>query len=165
LAAEWGWSQFAMPNPWPGALLGEALALVPPTAVAAGMVGGFVGSALAMPIRPQRVGLPRPVPAAVALLAILAVVGYGVQVAGERRVRAQLESSQPRGPGREVTVTVRLEPRDAGQDANWLQAIAWQGRAKLVLEPLERVGDGVYRTPEPAAHGRRWCACTGTTCS
>jgi hypothetical protein len=156
LAAEWGWSQFAMPNPWPGALLGEALALVPLTAVAAGIVGGFVGSALAMPIGPHRVGVPRLAPAAGAMLAIVAVVAYGLQVDNERGVRAQLVSSQPRGPEREVTVTARLDPRDAGQDADWLQAIAWQGRAKLVLEPLERVGDGVYRTPEPVPTGGTW---------
>jgi hypothetical protein len=156
LAAEWGWSQFAMPNPWPGAMLGEALALVPLTAVAAGIVGAFVGSALTMPINPGRLAFPRPAPAAVALVVIAALVGYALQVNNEPGLRAQLETSQPRGPEREVTVTARFSPAGAAEEANWLQAIAWQGKTRLALEPLERGGEGVYRTAEPVPTGGSW---------
>ncbi|HEX2233483.1 MAG TPA: hypothetical protein VHG69_08975, partial [Thermoleophilaceae bacterium] len=59
LAAEWGWSHLWMPMPWPGAMLEEALALVPVTAVAAGLVGAFVGTALAVPRFPGRLPVPR----------------------------------------------------------------------------------------------------------
>jgi hypothetical protein len=156
LAAEWGWSQFAMPNAWPGAMLGEALALAPPTAVAAGIVGGFVGSALAMPLKPDRVRFPRPAPAALALIVIGAVVGYGLQVDNDRGVRAQLSTSPPRGADREVDVTARISPPAAAEEANWVQVIAWQGRTKMVLEQLERVGDGVYRTTTPVPTGGSW---------
>src|SRR5205814_9795668 len=46
-AAEYAWSHVWMPNPWPTALIGEAAVLVVVTALAAGLVGAFMGSALA----------------------------------------------------------------------------------------------------------------------
>ena len=53
LAAEWGWSHLWMPVTWPQALLPEAAVAGLVTAVAAGAVGGFVGSALARPMTPS----------------------------------------------------------------------------------------------------------------
>jgi len=156
LAAEWGWSQFAMPNPWPAAMLGEALMLVPLTAVAAGVIGGFAGSAIAIPVRRDRVKLVGPAPAAIALIVIAAVVAYGLQVSNDDGVRAWIETSPPRGAEHQVSLTARLTPSDAAKDAEWVHAIAWQGRQKLVLEPLERVGDGVYRTSAPVPTGGSW---------
>src|SRR6185503_18695722 len=46
---------------------------------------------------------------------------------------------------REVRATVRLDPPDAAEDAAWLQTTAWQD-GKLVVDRLERVGNGVYRS-------------------
>src|SRR5213078_793582 len=53
LAAEWGWSHVWMPIPWPSSMLGEAIVLTPIAAVAAGIIGGFVGTTLAIPRRPS----------------------------------------------------------------------------------------------------------------
>jgi hypothetical protein len=156
LAAEWGWSHVWMPMPWPSAMLDEALPLVPLTAVAAGLVGGFVGTALGMPRSPGRLPVPRPWPAAVGLLVIAAVVGYGLQVQPQEGVRAQITTSAPQGTDREVDVTARFTPAEATRDANWLAAIGWQGQSTLVLEELERVGDGVYRTASPIPAGGTW---------
>jgi hypothetical protein len=156
LAAEWGWSRFAMPNPWPAPMLGEALALVPLTGVAAGLIGGFAGSAIAIPVRRDRVKLVHPAPAAVALVAIAAVVAWGLNLSNEQGVRARIETSPPRGADNEVTVTATFSPRDAAEDAEWVHAIGWQGRQKLALEPLERTGDGVYRTTAPVPTGGSW---------
>ena len=149
VAAEWGWSQFAMPNPWPASMLGEALLVVPPMGVAAGLVGAFLGAAVTIPVRPGRVRLPNPAPAAVALVAIAAIVGYGLQISGDEGVTAQLTTTQPRGPEGEVTVTATFDPPTAADDARWVQAIAWQGRQKLVRE-------GVYRSPEHVPTGGTW---------
>jgi hypothetical protein len=156
LAAEWGWSHVWMPMPWPSAMLEEALLLVPVTAVAAGVVGGFVGTALGMPRFPGRLPVPRLAPAAVGVLVIAAAVGYGLQVEPERGVRAELTTSAPRGPDRKVDVTARFTPAEATRDANWLVALGWQGQTTLALEELERVGDGVYRTTSPVPTGGTW---------
>jgi hypothetical protein len=156
LAAEWGWSHLWMPMPWPGAMLEEALLLVPVTAVAAGVVGAFVGTALAMPRAPGRFAVPRLAPAAAGVLVIAAAVGYGLQVEPERGVRAELTTSAPRGPDRMVDVTARFTPAEATRDANWLVALGWQGQTTLALEDLERVGNGVYRTTSPVPAGGSW---------
>jgi hypothetical protein len=156
LAAEWGWSHLWMPMPWPEAMLGEAIALVPATAVAAGLVGAFVGTALAMPKSPGRLPVPRLAPAALGVVVIAAAVGYALQVEPERGVRAELTTSAPRGPDREVQVTARFTPAEATRDANWLVALGWQGQTTMALEELERVGDGVYRTADPVPAGGTW---------
>jgi hypothetical protein len=156
MAAEWGWSQFAMPTAWPAAMLDDAILLVPLTGLAAGVVGAFVGSAIGVPVRRDRAKLLRPGPAAFALIVIAAVVGYGLHVSPQKGMRAQIETTPPSGPEREVSVTARFAPGDAAEDADWVHAIAWQGHQKLVLEPLERVREGVYRTPRPVPTGGDW---------
>ena len=48
---------------------------------------------------------------------------------------------------------MRLDPRDAVEDAEFLNVTAWQGGGS-VLDPLEQVGPGVYRTTKPIpVHG------------
>jgi hypothetical protein len=145
-----------MPMPWPEAMLGEAIALVPVAAVAAGLVGAFVGTALAMPKTPGRQSVPGLLPAALGVAVIAAAVGYGLQVEPERGVRAEITTSAPQGPDREVDVTARFTPAEATRDANWLVALGWQGQTTLALEDLERVGDGVYRTTSPVPAGGTW---------
>jgi hypothetical protein len=148
-ASEWAWSHLWMPLPWPQPLLAEVLPLVLIVGVAAGMLGAFVGTALGAPRRPGRVPLPRLVPAALAAVAVAAVIGYGLQMQPERGVEAQITASEVRGgPEREVALNVRISPSEATRDANWLQAIAWQGGG-FVADRLDRVGEGVYRTTEP----------------
>jgi hypothetical protein len=156
LAAEWGWSHLWMPNPWPGGLLGEALPLVPLVGVAAGLVGAFVGTALGAPRRVGGLSAPSVAPAAVGMLVIAAIVGYGLQVNPDRGVRAELTTSQPRGPDREVDVTARISPASAARDPNWLHMIAWQGKQRLVLQELRRQGEGVYRSADPVPAGGSW---------
>ena len=156
IAAEWAWSHVWMPNPWPEGLLGEALLLVPVTGVAAGVIGGFVGTALAAPLRPERISFPRPAPAAVGLVLIAIVVGYGLQVSPEKGVRAELTTSAPQGKDRFVDVTARITPPEAAEDPNWLTVIGWQGQTKLVLQELKQTGPGVFRTSEPVPAGGSW---------
>jgi hypothetical protein len=147
-AAEFGWSHVWMPASWPGALVGEALPVVAIAAVAAGLVGGFVGAALAAP-RLVQVRVPGPTAAAFGLAAIVAVFAYGLSTTPETGARAtvQLHDVRP-GPDREVAADVRIDPPSATRDADWVSAIAWQGGG-LVHDDLKRVGPGHYRTTKP----------------
>jgi hypothetical protein len=148
-AAEWGWSHIWMPLPWPQPLLAEALPLVPIVGIAAGVLGGFVGTALGAPRRRGEFNVPSLVPAAVSVAVIAAVIGYGLQVQPERGVSAQISASEVRGaPHKEVALTIRVSPSDATKDANWVQGIAWQGGG-FVQDRLTRVGEGMYRTTKP----------------
>jgi hypothetical protein len=153
-AAEWGWSHLWMPLPWPEPLLAEAWLLVPVTGVAAGVLGGFVGTALAAPRRTGSFAVPRLAPAVVSVIAIAAVIGYGLQMEPERGVSAQITATETRGaPDREVELTVRVDPSEATRDANWFQAIAWQGGG-FVQDRLEPAGEGLWRTTQSLpAHG------------
>jgi hypothetical protein len=44
---------------------------------------------------------------------------------------------------------VRIEPKSAADGANWLYMLAWQGHAPRVVDRLQRVGEGRYRSTEP----------------
>jgi hypothetical protein len=145
-AAEWGWSHLWMPLPWPQPLLAETFLLVPLVGVAAGVLGGFVGTALAAPKRTGAFTVPRLAPAALSVIAIAAVIGYGLQMQPERGVSAQISTTEVRGgPERQVETAIRVTPKQATHDVNWFEAIAWQGGG-FVQARLKRVGDGVYRT-------------------
>ena len=50
---------------------------------------------------------------------------------------------------------MRLDPPDAADDANWLYLLGWQGGDDRVVDRLERVGDGVYRSTEPIPLARQ----------
>ena len=153
LAAEWGWSYVWMPNSWPAALLPEALAFVPAVGVAAGVIGAFVGTALAAPRFPDRFRPPTVALPAVALLVIAVAVGWNLRVDPEPNVKAELTTSAPRGPDRYVDMSVRVTPAEAADRADWLHVIGWQGQTKMYLEDLERVREG--RVPVAEAGARR----------
>jgi hypothetical protein len=59
------------------------------------------------------------------------------------------------GSERTVAATVRFDPSSAAEDAEWLTATAWQGDG-LVVDRLERVSEGVYRTTEPIPVHGNW---------
>ena len=54
-----------------------------------------------------------------------------------------------------ISATVHLTPRDAAEDANWFDVTAWQGGG-LVVDPLERLAPGIYRTTEPIPADGNW---------
>jgi hypothetical protein len=59
--------------------------------------------------------------------------------------------------GRHVSARIELSPRDAADDARWLTVTAWQGGG-FVLDNLERVEPGVYRTTKPIPVHGEWKA-------
>jgi hypothetical protein len=148
LAAEWGWSHVWMPLPWPGSLLGQALALGLAAALAAGVLGGYVGRALTSE---RGVGAQRgprwllPLAAAVAV----GVIAFPLPMTAGRPTRAALALAtvQP-PPHRTVAVRATLSPADAARHGQWLTVTAWQGGG-LVVDRLRRVAPGTYETTRP----------------
>ncbi len=157
--AEYAWSHVWMPVAWPPSLIGEAILPALVTAIAGGVLGAYLGGSFAAAgSRRERFAAPPVVPAAVATLAIVAVVGLNVgdQTPSGWSARVALDDVRS-GPERTVDATVRLDPASVGDDAYWLQAIAWQGGG-LVVDPLERVGPGVYETTKPIPVHGTWKA-------
>jgi hypothetical protein len=157
-ASEYAWSHVFMPIAWPEVLISESLLVVPLTAVAAGLIGGFVGACLAAPREPGKVRVPGLLAPGLSVVAIAAVVGFGLQTDHQQGVRAAvtLEEVRPE-PQRTVDATVRFDPATAPDDADWVRGIAWQGGG-LVDAPLEEVEPGTWRTTEPLPVQDTWKA-------
>ena len=103
---------------------------------------------------PRRSGLAL----AAAAVTIAAIVGYGLQTSPTAGESARVTLSDVRsGPDRSVQARVVLSPRDAANDAQWLSVTAWQGGG-FVLDRLERVDQGVYRTTKPIPVHGNWKA-------
>lgn len=160
-AAEYAWSHVWMPIPWQPALVGEALLPTIAVAIAGGVLGGFIATAWRAPIRTgERPSQPpRPAVAAGALVAIVAVIAYGLQTSPQAGISAQVALSDVSGKGLEKTAeaTVRIDPPSAAEDTNWLNVTAWQGHG-LQVAPLEAVDAdaGIYRSSEPVPIGGSW---------
>jgi len=156
LAAEWAWSHAWMPLPWPVELLPEAAILGFAMAVAGAVLGAWIGRHLAVERLPA---IPRLRFAAVAAAAVVAIgVGYALVKPPNEGVSATVALTDVApAPERAVSATIRLDPPDAADDAEWLTATAWQGDG-LVVDRLERVGPGEYRTTEPIPVHDNWKA-------
>jgi hypothetical protein len=153
-AAEYAWSHVWMPVPWPAILIGEAAFAVPVAAIAGGLIGGFVGSALASPREGRTLAGGHAAPAVAGLAAIVAIFAYGLHTSPEQGVRGTVTlTNATRAPDRTVDADIRISPPSATSDADWLNALAWQGGG-LVRDDLVKVGPGHYRTSEPLpVHG------------
>ncbi len=81
-AAEWGWSQIAMPFPWTPDLLPEALLGAIVAAIAGGLIGALLGCALRGSL--PRTAVARTVPV-VALLAIAGTLADGLWTTTTRK--------------------------------------------------------------------------------
>lgn len=162
IAVETVWSHVWMPIPWTTTLLPEAVFIVVPAAVAAGVVGGFLGRSLTRP------GVPREqVPswlAPVAGLVIVAAIAYPLATTGtDARADVVLTAADaPVGSeGEHVHLTVTVDPADAAADAEWFHAIAWQGarwwsEEATRIYDLEPSGGGTYRTVDPVPIHGEW---------
>ncbi|MFL5846027.1 MAG: hypothetical protein ACJ762_15170 [Solirubrobacteraceae bacterium] len=156
LAAEWGWSHVFMPTPWPATLFPEGAILGFACAVAGGLLGGWIGARLSVDpgarSRPLRLG-------AVLGASVLAVlVVFALYKPADEGVKASVQLADVRGGAdREVSARITLEPRDAAEDAEWLNVTAWQGDG-LVLDRLRKISEGVYETTEPIPVNGEWKA-------
>jgi hypothetical protein len=156
LAAEWAWTHIWMPIPWNDSLLPEAAIAGIVTAVAAGTVGGFIGGSLVGRSgvlisredgRRLETGDRRA--ALAGGLALMAMIGWALPLstAGPDRAQVALRDIDS-GKERTVAATIRLEPRDSVDDPEFMNVTAWQGGGSVV-DPLEQVEPGVYRTTKP----------------
>jgi hypothetical protein len=91
----------------------------------------------------------------VAGAAVLAgLTGWALLKPADEGIRASVALTDvDGGPARTVSATVKLDPPDAADDAEWLTITSWQGGG-LVVDRLTRTGPGEYRTNEPIpVHG------------
>ena len=125
-------------------------------AVAAGTVGGFIGGSLTgrsgvLLTREdgRRVTSTDRRAALAGVLVLMAVIGWALPLseAGPERAEVTLRDIEP-GPERTVAATIRLDPPDAVDDPEFMNVTGWQGGGS-VIDPLEQVGPGVFRTTKP----------------
>jgi hypothetical protein len=156
LAAEWGWSHLWMPIPWPATLFPEGALLGLGMAVAGGLLGAWIGARLSAERLPRTTSLRVAATVGAALVAVL--VTYALYKPADPGVRAQVALTDVQGgPERTVAADVRLDPPNAAAGAEWLTATAWQGDG-LVVDRLEPVGPGHYRTTQPIPVNGNWKA-------
>ena len=154
LAAEWAWSHTIMPLPWPAELFPEAAVLGFAAALGGAIIGAWVGARLNSDVQPRTPSLRTA--GALAAVALTAIVGFALLKPADTGVSATVALQEAGGgPQRTVHATVALDPPDAAADAEWLTATAWQGGG-LVVDHLERVREGVYRTTEPIPVHGNW---------
>ena len=160
LAVEWLWTIVWMPISWPAGMMPEAIAVAVPAAIGAGAIGGFIGRALA-PVGAAR----QRVPAWIAVAAGAVVVGaliYPIPMTGLPGATAEVTLTDVTpGPRRTVSATVRLNPPDIADGAEYVNVTAWQGAlwqpaVHSFADPLERVEQGVYRTTRPIPVHGEW---------
>lgn len=167
MLAEAAFTQWLMPNPWPSAHLPLFILF----GTGAALAGAFVGvwqyqrveeAATLVPAAGPRhaVGLVGAL-GAVALMSSVAVpadpeAGFTADVR-LTEAAAGLPISDPHGGGtpRWVDATVTISRPDLADDAVWLNGFSWQG-GDFFTAPLEKVGDGVYRTAQPLPVYGQW---------
>ena len=82
-------------------------------------------------------------------LVLMAVIGWALPMSDNGPERAQVALRDiDSGDERTVAATIRLDPRDSVKDPEFMNVTGWQGGGSVV-DPLEKVGPGVYRTTEP----------------
>jgi hypothetical protein len=149
-AAEYGWSQVAMPLPWHPVLIAEGL----PTAIVAGVAGGILGALFAGGLRGE---LPARRTARMlaigAGLAFLAVGANALIHSQQRNVRATI-AVHPTTPGH-ANVTATFDPPSAAQGAEWVDGIAWQGGG-MIVHHMKHVSDGTWTTTKALPLSGRW---------
>ncbi|MGY1808164.1 hypothetical protein ACI8AF_12415 [Blastococcus sp. SYSU D00669] len=149
---EAGWSNLVSTLSWGSdtAVEGTLMALV------GGLAGAMLGALLALGLRRR---LPRPAVArgvlVASLAAIAAAVANGLIATVPDDVQATMGIEEVTDSPRTGVVTVQLVPDDAVDDPAWAQITSWQGGG-LVVDDLEEVGPGTYRTTEPVPLDGTW---------
>ena len=155
LAAEWGWSHVWMPLAWPADLLPEGALIGFAAAVAGSLIGAWIGAHLAAERIPR--GAPLRAAAVVGAAGIAVLVAFALYKPADTGVNARVAlTPAPNQDGdRAVTARVTLDPASAADDAEWLTVTAWQGEG-LIVDRLQRVEPGVYRTTQPIPVSGNW---------
>lgn len=180
LASEWGWSHVWMPISWPASLLPLAVVFGLLAACAGATLGGFIARSLRDDGAPYQaaprwlgplagaaivfcLGFPLPMNAGSPTRAAvtLSATQGGPPIASTTSgggVGAGASDASSAGATRSAFVTVHLSPANAADGADWFNVTAWQGHAKLVLDRLRRVGNGIYESTRPIPLSGSWKA-------
>ena len=177
LGAEWWWSHVWMPLPWHRWLLPSGALLAALAALAGGILGALIGTAL-RPTRPRLRPTPptrRPTPprrrparvgpgvasGAVALFCL----AWPLPMSGPQGLQATVTlaptpaaSSGPRA----VRPIVTLNHPQAAHQANWFDVTTWQGerhgQGGLLIAPLHRIGPDTFTTSRAIPVDGTWKA-------
>jgi hypothetical protein len=161
-ASEWAWSQAWMPLPWTGDLLPEALLLTAAAGVAGGLLGGFIGRAVA----PDGVGhqaTPRGA-AVAAWVGAAGVIGLALPISESTAWRADLRleaagtDADTGAPTAFLTAALDPDADRAAEGAAWFEVLAWQGAGDggpggFEHAVMERQPDGTWRSESPIPVG------------
>ena len=147
--------------PWPTSMWGEALAMAVPIAVLTGLCGALMGMVLTGQRLPSRaVGISV---VAATVVVIGGAVANGLHIVVPEQDNATITLTDlPSPPGqRMVSADVRLIPDNmVSEHPDWVTILSWQGRMDnqrgLVIDRLERVGPGHYRSTEPVPVWGSW---------
>ncbi|MCV7079056.1 hypothetical protein [Mycobacterium szulgai] len=147
--------------PWPTSMWGEALAMAVPVAVLTGLCGAMMGMVLTGQRLPRRaIGISMVV---ATVVVIGGAVANGLHIVVPKQDTATVTLTElPSPPGqRMVSADVQLNPPDMVSDnPAWLSILSWQGRMEnqrgLVIDRLQRVGPGHYRSTQPVPVWGSW---------
>jgi hypothetical protein len=150
-AAEYGWSQIAMPLPWHPVLIAEGL----PTAIIAGVAGGILGALFAGGLRGELPARRTARALAIGAGAAFLIVGANALWHSERHdVRATIALHPASRPGY-TNVSATFNPASAAQDAEWVDGLAWQGDG-LIVSHMKHVSGGTWATTKPLPLSGHW---------
>jgi len=147
--------------PWPTSIWPEALAMAIPVAILSGACGAMFGMVLTdrrLPSRAISVGL-----VILTVLAIGGVTANGLRYNVPQNVTATVAlTDAPSAPGqRMVNADVQINPPDfVSENPNWVSILSWQGHLQnqrgRVIDNLEKLGPGHYRTTQPVPVWGSW---------
>jgi hypothetical protein len=154
LAVEWGWSHVWMPLPWPEQILGQVIGLGFAMAVAASLVGAWIGARLGSETIPHSPTLRWA--ALASAIVIAGLLAFPLNTTGTSDVSASVQLRDVHGGAqRTVAATVTMNPRDGADGANWLTATAWQGGGRIV-DKLREIRPGVFQSNVPLPVYGEW---------
>jgi hypothetical protein len=148
--------------PWPTSIWPEALAMAIPVAILTGACGALFGLVLTsrrLPSRAISIGL-----VVLTVLAIGGATANGLRYNVPQNVTATIALTDVVGsaPGqRMVNADVQINPPTfVSDDPNWVSILGWQGHLQnqrgQVVDNLEKVGPGHYRTTQPVPVWGSW---------
>jgi hypothetical protein len=149
-AANYGWSHVVYPLPWETGLLAEAI----PVAIAAGLAGGVLGALMAQALRGRLDAVRAPLGLAVVAAAVALGLAANAGVASAPNGLTATTTLTNVSGGR-ADVTVRFSVPDVARDANWVQALAWQGGGRF-SDRMVPAGDGTFRSTRPVPIAGTW---------
>jgi hypothetical protein len=155
------WIDTVYHYPWPMSMWGEGLAMAVPVAVLMGLCGALMGMVLTGQRLPSR-GISIAVVAATVVV-IGGAVANGLHIVVPEKDSATITLTDLPSPAghRMVSADVQLAPADlVSRQPDWVTILSWQGRMEnqrgLVIDRLDRVGPGHYRSTQPVPVWGSW---------